>query len=554
MKTLFKKQRKRHASCFHNIRWVSYPSDAEQSPEEIYKKFQHWQEIAEKRKNPDKLLPPVSELSSCGDIFNLAPVHREREERPVEDIISTAVEAVSFSEQPEFSGVLADTQRGWEKASVFKRSSMQIVEDHLLSKVFIRRLYGAIYLFTGKYYGPLTEQDYTVLLRRESDDKLISILKTYRQFSDAYRFLSSNPDIEFKDYDRDSARYKTFAVFENVLVDARTGIQYDHDPNYPVFFGVNANYKQEPDETPYWDYFVESVSQGDKKIRKLLHEMLGYLLLQGNDGKCFFVLATAPNSGKSLFGEFIGLLFPDEYVSHLAIDNLSDRFALGRLWKTKVNVSMDLPQSRLNEKTVSLVKTITGDSKIETEEKYMPISTALNCCKLVFGTNSQISITTPDRAFWDRVIVVPFLHEIPRKERRTDLLSHLLEEKDDILSKCIPYVQKLIERNYEFTIPEVSAVMKDTWSGNTGDAIGKFFAQHCEISDGSEGIALKDLYKCFLDFCHRNRLAPDVEDDRNFSRQLQLRYSEITQKKRRISGAKNPVSVFENVNYYSDKE
>lgn len=430
-----------------------------------------------------------------------------------------------------------------------QKSNMQIVEDHLLSKVSIRRLYGGIYLYNGHYYGPLTEQDYLILLRRKSDDGLLSILKTYRAFSDGYRFLSTNPDIEFKDYDSTSILYKTFIAFENVLLDARTGEKYKHNPHYPVFFGTNVLYTDKPADTPYWDAFLESTSQGDKSIKKLIYEMLGYLLLQGNSGKCFFVLATAPNSGKSLLGDFIGSIFQDAYVSHMAIDEFGDRFSLGGLWKTALNISMDLPQSTLTTRTVSLIKTLTGDSKITSEEKYMPKCTALNRLKLIFGTNSRIAISAPDAAFWDRVIIVPFLHEVPKQERIPDLLSHLISERDDIFSKSIPYVTKLIKRNYEFTLPDVAAKMKQEWSGSSADALREFFSEYCSVTDTGSGIAVQEIFTLYQEYCNAQNIINTVTDTANFSKQVKQRFPNVVTSKRRIAGHKNPVSVFENIEY-----
>lgn len=428
-----------------------------------------------------------------------------------------------------------------------KRSSMQIIEDHLLKKVYIRRLYGGIYLYTGKYYAPLTEQDYSILVRRKSSDEIISVLRNYRAFSYGYRFLASNPDIEFHNYARDSVRFKTYIAFENTLLDARTGMRYEHSPDFPVFFGINAHYTKHPADTPYWDAFLASASNGDKKIKKLVYEMIGYLLLQGNDGKCFFVLAIAPNSGKSLMGDFIGELFPDAYVSHMAINDFGDRFSLGGLWRTLVNVSMDLPQSVLNTNTVSLIKTLTGDSKITAEEKYMPKCTALNRLKLVFGTNSRISISAPDSAFWDRVIIVPFLNEIPRQKRIPDLLSHFIDEKDSILSKSIPYVTKLIERNYEFTLPDAAIAMKQEWSGNAGDTIGDFFSGHCTITDDTDGISVQDLFAHYHEYCmEKHVMALDMA---NFSKTITRRYPQVRKGKHRGKGMTNPVSTFENVQY-----
>lgn len=432
-----------------------------------------------------------------------------------------------------------------------QKSNMQIVEDHLLSRVSIRRLYGGIYLYNGHYYGPLTEQDYLILLRRKSNEGILSILKTYRAFSDGYRFLSTNPDIEFKDYESTSILYKTFIAFKNVLLDARTGKEYKHSPEHPVFFGTNIHYTDTPADTPYWDAFLESTSQGDVSIKRLIYEMLGYLLLQGNDGKCFFVLATAPNSGKSLLGDFIGSLFQDTYVSHMAIDEFGDRFSLGGLWKTALNISMDLPQSTLTTRTVSLIKTLTGDTKITSEEKYMPKCTALNRLKLIFGTNSRIAISTPDAAFWDRVIIVPFLHEVPKQDRIPDLLSHLIAERDDIFSKSVPYVNKLIKRNYDFTLPDVAANMKREWSGNSIDALGDFFSKHCNITDTGSGTAVQEIFAYYQEYCASRNIPCAISDTANFSKTVKQRYPNIVTKKRRIAGHKNSVSVFENIEYLS---
>lgn len=427
------------------------------------------------------------------------------------------------------------------------KSAMQITEDHMLSKVYIKRLYGAIYLYNDKCYLPLTEQEYLILMRRESDDELLSMLKSYRAFSDAYRFLEINPDIEFDQYSKSILQFKTVIVFENELLDAKNGSRFEHNQNYPIFFGTNINYRAKPGNTPYWDKFLESVSQGDKKIENLIYEMLGYLLLQGNDGKCFFVLAAASNSGKSVLGEFVSSAFSDNYVSHLAIDDFGKRFSLGSLWRTALNVSMDLPQSTLNSDTVSLIKTLTGDFKVTAEEKYAPKFTALNRVKLLFGTNSGISISAPDPAFWNRVIIVPFQYEIPRSQRNPDLLLHLMDEKDDIFSKSIPYVTKLIERNYEFTTPDISNTMKCSWARNEGDPLGDFFLKYCKITEEDSKTAVQAVYDCYKKYCISQGTADTILDTANFSKVVRQRYPDIKTQKCRIKEYENPVSVFKNV-------
>lgn len=128
-----------------------------------------------------------------------------------------------------------EIQKKISKISNTGKSVMQITEDHMLSKVYIKRLYGAIYLYNDKCYLPLTEQEYLTLMRRESDDELLSQLKSYRAFSDAYKFLVINPDIEFDQHNKSILQFKTIIVFENMLLDAKNGSRFDHNQEYPVF-------------------------------------------------------------------------------------------------------------------------------------------------------------------------------------------------------------------------------------------------------------------------------------------------------------------------------
>lgn len=518
----FKHGRKKKGSVFDDCSW----KNSHQIRDNVVKN------TSKEDKDIQKLMP---ELSSVNQEFDYYHGEETNEKTLLQNKLS-----INDSNSEE-------TQKKNSNISNTGKSAMQITEDHMLSKVYIKRLYGAIYLFNDKCYLPLTEQEYLILMRRESDDELLSMLKSYRAFSDAYRFLEINPDIEFDQYSRSILQFKTVIVFENMLLDAKNGSRFEHNQEYPVFFGSNINYREKPRDTPYWDKFLESVSQGDKKIRNLIYEMLGYLLLQGNDGKCFFVLAAASNSGKSVLGEFISSAFSDNYVSHLAIDDFGKRFSLGSLWRTALNVSMDLPQSTLSTDTVSLIKTLTGDFKVTAEEKYAPKFTALNRVKLLFGTNSGISISSPDPAFWNRVIIVPFQYEIPRPERNPDLLLHLLDEKDDIFSKSIPYVTKLIERNYEFTTPDISNTMKCRWARNEGDPLGDFFLKYCEITEGDSKTAVQEVYDCYKKYCTSQGAADTILDTANFSKAVRQRYPDIKTQKCRIKEYENPVSVFKNV-------
>lgn len=129
------------------------------------------------------------------------------------------------------------------------------------------------------------------------------------------------------------------------------------------------------------------------------------------------------------------------------------------------------------------------------------------------------------------------------------MLSRFIDEKDDILSKSIPYVTKLIRRNYDFTLPDAAIEMKQEWSGNVGDTIGSFFSEHCIITDDTCGIPVQDLFIHYQEYCAEKRVFNSSLDAANFSKMITQRYPQVKKEKRRIAGKENPVSIIKNVQY-----
>lgn len=76
-------------------------------------------------------------------------------------------------------------------------------------------------------------------------------------------------------------------------------------------------YSHQPGGCPYFEQYLEQVSGGDESIKRLIWEMIGYLLVPDMAAKVFFVLQGVGDSGKSLLGNLISSLFNPEAVSHM---------------------------------------------------------------------------------------------------------------------------------------------------------------------------------------------------------------------------------------------
>ncbi len=70
-----------------------------------------------------------------------------------------------------------------------------------------------------------------------------------------------------------------------------------HNKKFLIFYSLDADWIEDP-ESQSFDGFLSTISGGNPEIKTRIIESMGYLLSSCNKGKCFFVMGTAPNSGK----------------------------------------------------------------------------------------------------------------------------------------------------------------------------------------------------------------------------------------------------------------
>lgn len=63
------------------------------------------------------------------------------------------------------------------------------------------------------------------------------------------------------------------------------------------------------------DKFFWDIADGDEVVIEMLWEFLAYIMLPTCEAKCFFVMADAPDSGKSKFLEFVRASYAKGTVS-----------------------------------------------------------------------------------------------------------------------------------------------------------------------------------------------------------------------------------------------
>lgn len=354
---------------------------------------------------------------------------------------------------------------------------------------------------------------------------------------DCYQHLLAVSEDDSEEYDVRFEESKNLIVFENGTYDSATGKLREHSRRDFVPFCLRAKYLTEEVHTPVLDRLIRSQdTTGEyEDLRELFLEAIGYYFIANAAAKKFVYCAPQPDSGKSVLGALMHSLFYPDAVSTEPINSLGEKFSQGDIWKRSICISMDLSDEILAPKAVGRVKNLTGDACVNTEEKYMPKRTSYHYCKYFFASNSPLRLRKYDEAFYNRVVILPFLRTIPRAKMDMELQNKLIREKDSIATLAARSLKNLIDRNFEFSKLKITEKLKAEWSGNYHEPLVQFVKMKCTIAQ-SEYVFFDDIYESYRQYCDEFALTPIGE--REFGKKLLRLYNgQIISQKRRKKGS-----------------
>lgn len=306
-------------------------------------------------------------------------------------------------------------------------------------------------------------------------------------------------------------------VFENGIYNVNTGRFRDAEPedyittyNHITFNKSNANKKETTKQ--YFDF----ISGGNEELKTLLWEVLGAILSPTSLYKKFFLLFGPTDTGKSLYGSLAEHLVGLNNCSHIALERLGDKYSVYRLYGKMLNTSLD--NSAVELKNLGVLKRLTsgGRDYIEAEGKYAGFCKIRpDRIKLLFASNSlpHISIKEDSGSIRNRMLIIPFLNQVPKNQQNPDLLEKLLEEKDYIIKKAMKAYRRLIENNFEFSKCELSEELLNMTFKNisTVSSVEEFIKSDCISVDPYGYVRGNDLYKVYKSFCNENGFIPAKE-------------------------------------------
>lgn len=307
-------------------------------------------------------------------------------------------------------------------------------------------------------------------------------------------------------------------------VNAVTNVEYNYPMRYETnmvsTYSLKLRYSQgwEMDPTKQMDDFLYTITGGNQNVIRRIWEMLGYLLAPDLGGHVFFVLQGKSDYARTVLLELIRAYFHPFMVSALDIKQIGQKGSLPTLFKSWLNISGNLSNQKLSDKSIDRLLQIVDGQHIVYGEDMIPYR---SCCKFIFYADQEIRLPQACPAFEDKMICIPLNHNI---DKNAYLLENLLAKRDIIAAKAIfIHYKRLREQGYCFDgetneckpriVYTKSAVRKD-------DYMEHFIDECCQLVPTNIGrCQTEDLYNEYRDFCDRYE-RPIILDKTAFSRRF----------------------------------
>ena len=265
-------------------------------------------------------------------------------------------------------------------------------------------------------------------------------------------------------------------------------------------------------KAPYYLHFLRTsldYSVDDTSKFKLLSEIIGVCLSGVQTHRHMYILIGVTGSGKSVIADFLHrIVMPERAVTTLGLQEISERFNKQHLENAVINICREITATKI--KDTDTLKEIIAEEPIFVEGKGKEGYTAHPHVKLFNCANQLPRFGNMDasgnKALLDRMVILRFNHTIPSAYIDRELTDKLFNERNEICSLAIDSLQALYDRNFEFTVPDDSKQMLESYH-REDISLELFIKQHCDVSSDSM-VHKKDFVSAYNRYCSDNLFTP----------------------------------------------
>lgn len=393
---------------------------------------------------------------------------------------------------PEIETVLRDD--AFKKPVFFKKNQFLFDKfaTFMKNNNHIVKINGQLHIYRDGIYEPGSEA-----IEKEMIKHISNLNRSKRQEVISYLELLVKDETAIS-----SAKY---IAFKNGVLNIETNELSEFSPEYIITNKIQANYN----EMAYHeltDKTLNKLACGDKEIRKLLEEVIGYCFYRRNELRKAFILTGGKRNGKSTFLDLINCLLGKSNISNLDLKELGDRFKTAELFGKLANVGDDIGDEFIPNPAV--FKKLVSGNPVNVEKKGTNPFDFSNYAKFLFSANNIPRIKDKSGAVIDRLIIIPFDAIFSQDDPDFDpyiKYKLLNDEAMEYLAVIGVEGLKRILANRAFTKSEkIERSIKEYEESN--NPILLFFNEITE--DGIINEPSKDVFKKYQEFCLANGFNP----------------------------------------------
>jgi putative DNA primase/helicase len=237
----------------------------------------------------------------------------------------------------------------------------------------------------------------------------------------------------------------------------------------------------------------------------LIQRWFGLALLGVNVAQSILLLDGTPGGGKTTLIRVICGIIGERNVASLRTNLLDERFELGRLLGHTLLYGADVPADFLNQRSASVLKSLTGGNLMTAELKNSNEVPGLTCrFNAVVDSNVRLLVQLQgDVEAWRRRLKA-VRYSGPKPERPiADLSERILrDEAPGVLNFALDGLDQLRADGWQLRLNDrQQRIVDDLLLESDGHAV---FTRECLVRDAVGQLTVTDCFTAYVEFCNQH--------------------------------------------------
>ena len=255
------------------------------------------------------------------------------------------------------------------------------------------------------------------------------------------------------------------------------------------------------------DDVLNKLACGDRKVRMLLEEVIGYTFYRRNELRKAFMLKGKRHNGKSTYLDMIAYLLGEDNISALDLSDLSHEYKAAGLFGKLANLGDDIEDEFIP--SAGIFKKIVSGDRMNANVKFAAPIEFNPYCKMIFSGNTipRMGRGRDSDAIIDRLIIVPFNASFNKGTAGfTPFIKYQLRDPS-----CMEY---LVRIGIEGLKRVLNAQGFTTTAGidkeleEYAEALNPITTFFSEVGDGMLNEPTKKCYRLYDQFCYEAAMKP----------------------------------------------